>query len=455
RVQCQGARSPNECGGCATLAAAVGSACEGCGTAVWGCESSEAVACLASSPPNACGGCAALEGNPGDPCGACPGGALGCALDGESVFCEAEQALNACGGCAALPAGEGDPCGPCGLDTFVCAGPDALSCSGSTQCLDGAACTVDAECVDRRCSFGRCAPLGWAFVPAATFVMGAPLGEPGFHPARENGQHTVILTHPILVKETTVTQGEWFELLGTRPSYFDACGDECPVERVNWYEMLQYADALSIRDGLTPCYGLTGCVGALGQGCGVGVDRCGGYSCDPPIDVDLGCPGYRLPTEAEWEYFARAGTTSAFITASGTLGSWPALPPDPELDAIAWFGGNSQVSYAGAMDCSWIDPSLPSCGTNPVGMKAPNAWGLFDITGNVWERVWDWSGDYPAPGTTVTDPLGPMFGTERRMRGGPFDAWGQYMRVAYRTGPVPTARFYNIGFRLVRSLSLP
>ncbi|MBO6937170.1 MAG: formylglycine-generating enzyme family protein [Deltaproteobacteria bacterium] len=437
----------NECGGCATLEGPVGGSCGECG-GTWACQGVDALVCDGGA--NDCGGCEPLAGVVGDSCGtAC--GIYAC--DGPNeLFCDESVAPNACGGCGSLSGAPGDSCGMCGR--LECDGTDTLVCV-ETCTMIGAACTAGTCGPDLECTAGRCAPPGLAFVPADSFTMGAPTDERGFHSGRENGQHTVTLTHDLLVQRTTVTQGEYAVVTGARPAYFANCGDECPVERVSWWEMLLYANALSRAEGLTECYQDLGvCTGVEGEGCDPGDDHCAGFTCanDDPT-FDLSCDGYRLPTESEWEYFARAGTMTAFLTASGSLQEWGATPVDPELGLIAWYGANSGVSYAGGLPCDY-DPTATTCGPHPVAQKAPNAWGLFDMTGNVWERVWDRSGDYPAPGSVVVDPLGPdaTAGRPRRMRGGPFNAWGQYMRVAYRTGPGPEQRYYNVGFRLVRSI---
>jgi formylglycine-generating enzyme required for sulfatase activity len=133
------------------------------------------------------------------------------------------------------------------------------------------------------------------------------------------------------------------------------------------------------------------------------------------------------------------------------------------MDAIAWYYPNTAVTYETAFNCLNTETRLDCLdfpedvflGTHPVAQKLPNNWGLYDMTGNVWERVWDWQTTYPDPGTSVVDPTGPaidQIGLERAMRGAPFNANGQYLRVAYRTGPPARSRAYNTGFRLVRSI---
>ncbi|WP_230467772.1 formylglycine-generating enzyme family protein [Lujinxingia vulgaris] len=322
-------------------------------------------------------------------------------------------------------------------------------------------CTADVDCTEGHCSNGVCTPEGHVYLPPATYTRGAPTTERGFHEDRENGEHTAVLTRGFYMKTTTVTQGEWLDVMGgSNPAYFAACGGDCPIEHITWWEALAYANALSASEGLEACYNLQGCVGrAIGTGC-YPTDRdegqiCSGYYCDKDLlaPLDLDCNGYRLPTEAEWEYAARGGTTTAFITPSGDLTEWGPSPVDPEMDQIAWYIGNSAVTYPTGYDCS-TDPDNPiPCGTHPVAQKAPNGFGLYDMTGNVWELVWDWAGDYPEPGTTVTDPTGPATGIGRRMRGGTYVSGGQYLRVAYRTKIGEASRLPFIGFRLVRTVT--
>ena len=208
-----------------------------------------------------------------------------------------------------------------------------------------------------------------------------------------------------------VTQGQWQAVMGSNPSEFKNCGRDCPVESVSWDDVQQFVGKLNGLDG-----GST----------------------------------YRLPTEAEWEYAARAGTRTD--TPAGDL-ELLGTSNAPVLDRIAWYGGNSGVTYDGGADCSeWKEKQYPStsCGTHPVGKKAANDFGLHDMLGNVWEWVGDRYGEYP--GGSVTDPQGPAAGSMRVRRGGGWshDAFGS--RSAYRAGAVPGNRYHYLGFRLVRSL---
>jgi formylglycine-generating enzyme required for sulfatase activity len=190
---------------------------------------------------------------------------------------------------------------------------------------------------------------------------------------------------------------------------------------VNWYSAVGFANALSVREGLSPCYTLTGCSDAANGW------KDGAHSgCSGATFAGLSCTGYRLPTESEWEYAARSGTTTATYAGNvtGTDCDDRTLPP------IAWFCGNSDGR------------------TQSVATRQANAWGLYDMLGNVYEWTWDWYGTYPG---AVTDPLGPSSGSRRVLRGGGWDDYESRARAAYRYRG-PDDRGSDYGFRLARSL---
>ena len=206
--------------------------------------------------------------------------------------------------------------------------------------------------------------------------MGSPSSEVG----RSGGeiQNTVTLTQGFWLSDHEVTQSEYRSVMGFNPSFFK--GDlNRPVETVSWDDAVRYCQKLTERE------------------------RAAG--------LITAQEAYRLPTEAEWEYAARAGTTEA---------------RHGELDAIAWWSGNSGNQ------------------TRPVKQKAPNAWGLYDMIGNVWEWCSDWYGAYPTG--NVTDPTGPGSGTDRVDRGGGWGSGAERARSAYRDGDDPGTRF-TLGFR--------
>ncbi len=235
------------------------------------------------------------------------------------------------------------------------------------------------------------APSGFVEIPAGVFMMGSPSSEEGRYD--DETQREVRITRPFWLKTTEVTQGEWESVMGSNPSHFSSCGKNCPVENVSWFDAIGYMNKLSEREGLERCYESDG--------------RFKG----------LRCTGYRLPTEAEWEYAARAGTTGA------RYGS---------LDSVGWYSGNSGGR------------------TQAVGQKTPNAWGLYDMLGNVYEWVQDWYGAYPSG--AVVDPLGPYSGARRVGRGGDWDGSARGLRAAFRAYVTPGARGSSLGFRLSRSM---
>ena len=241
-------------------------------------------------------------------------------------------------------------------------------------------------------------------IPAGTFTMGSPAGETG----RESDevQHRVTITRAFELKETEVTQGEWQEVMGSNPSRFKDCGANCPVEQVSWYDAIAYCNALSVKVGLERCYK----DGAKDYDVSSASNKA-----TPVWPKGLDCRGYRLPTEAEWEYAARAGTTSAVYA---------------NLGEAAWYGDNSGGK------------------THAVKQKQGNAWGLHDMLGNVWEWTWDWAADYGSG--EQRDPTGPSTGTWRVSRGGSWPDDARFARAAFRGARAPDDQGGDLGFRLAR-----
>jgi formylglycine-generating enzyme required for sulfatase activity len=272
------------------------------------------------------------------------------------------------------------------------------------------------------------------WIPSGTFTMGSPTAEVGR--GTDETQHSVTLTRAFFMDRTEVTQGAWKALSGgVNPSCFQSTtGTTCttsnandPVEQVDWYSVLGFANARSAAEGLPACYTLTGCSDPT-NGWRVGIHT----GCTGATFVGLTCSGYRLPTESEWEYAARAGTTTATYAGnlSGTVTD--CTTAQANLDGIAWWCLNSGSR------------------TQAVGGKAANAWGLRDMLGNVWEWTWDWYGTYPG---TVTDPLGATTGSSRVVRGGSWYGGAQYARSAYRGDFGPGNPSFNLGLRLARTVN--
>jgi formylglycine-generating enzyme required for sulfatase activity len=249
-------------------------------------------------------------------------------------------------------------------------------------------------------------PEGYVRIEPGEFTMGSPEDELGR--GDDETQHRVTVTRAFALKATEVTQAEWRAVMGTDPSGFADCGDTCPVEQVSWFDAVDYVNRVSDAEGLPRCYADD-------------VDR---------TFAGLDCTGYRLPTEAEWEYAARAGTQTAFYT--GDIVNVRCDPVDANLNLAGWYCGNAANT------------------THPVGQKQVNAWGLYDMHGNVSEWVHDWGAAYP-PGAVV-DPAGPASGEGRVLRGGSWSNDARGVRSANRSWYMPAARSRSLGFRPSRSL---
>jgi formylglycine-generating enzyme required for sulfatase activity len=217
-------------------------------------------------------------------------------------------------------------------------------------------------------------------VPAGTFVMGCTASNQYGCISGENPTHSVTLTQAFYLGRYEVTQGQWVARMGSNPSYFQGQSDSAsrPVEAVSWTTIQGY----------------------------------------------LSATGMRLPSEAEWEYACRAGTTTAFNNGSSD---------DASVGTIAWYNVNSGNQ------------------THAVGGKAANALGLYDMSGNVWEWVNDWYGSTYYSVSPSTNPLGPVSGTSRVFRGGSWDTVTNGVRSSYRGNDSPVTTYDAVGFRVARA----
>lgn len=225
--------------------------------------------------------------------------------------------------------------------------------------------------------------MDFVLIRPGSFTMGKDDGSDA-----EKNPHKVTITESFYLGKYEVTQAQWKKVMGSQPSHFK--GADNPVEQVGWGDCQEFLAKLKDKA--------------------------------PSAD-------YRLPTEAEWEYACRAGSTG-----------WFCYGDDPEqLGLYAWFGKNAQGT------------------THPVGTKKPNAWGLYDMHGNVWEWCSDWFGAYPTNATT--NPLGPASGSERVWRGGAWDEYDMDSRCGNRMWVIPVYennvyRDSSLGFRVVMITAL-
>jgi formylglycine-generating enzyme required for sulfatase activity len=265
-------------------------------------------------------------------------------------------------------------------------------------------------------------PGTWKTIAKGTFTMGSPPDEPCRDSMEQ--QHQVTLTHDFELQTTEVSGGQFLGLMGYNPSQM-SCGLTCPVEMVSWHEAAAYCNALSQTAGKAVCYT---CSGSLAS---VTCQEAAAYS-GPSV---YKCPGYRLPTEAEWEYAYRAGTTTAYYNgASDGAKCTTCSAKDANLDKIGWYCANSNNSS-----------------TYPTAQKQPNPWGLYDLAGNVHEWCHDWHNQSDLSGPS-TDPWGSVSGTARVMRGGAWDYPAHDKRAAFRERrEVPKYRDLTLGFRCART----
>jgi formylglycine-generating enzyme required for sulfatase activity len=260
-------------------------------------------------------------------------------------------------------------------------------------------------------------PLGFVLINGGTFIMGSPVQEVDRH--HDETQHSVMVDSFYMAKYE-VTQAEYTAVMGVNPSFFR--GAHLPVENVTWYNAVEYCNKRSEKEGKTPTYS---------------IDK---TRLDPnnhaPAEHDKvrwivtwnkKADGYRLPSEAEWEYACRAGTTTPFCTGDNIT--------------------TSQANYDGNIPYNKNARGVYREKTTPVGSFLPNRWGLFDMHGNVDEWCWDWYGEYPE--SALTNPSGSSSGSGRIKRGGRWGSLGHYLRSADRNYDISSYRLYDLGFRLV------
>ena len=270
----------------------------------------------------------------------------------------------------------------------------------------------------------------WVRFEAGSFVMGSPNGEAcreGASPAWGEDLHQVTLTRPFEISANEATRSQFSTVMGYLPTESVSCADnECPISRINWSEASAYCNALN-RDLTNPpasCYSCTG--SGRDVSCQAAPEYAGDFT---------RCLGYRLPTDAEWEYAYRADTTTPLYNGTSVASC---NGTDANADAIAWYRGNSGDR------------------AHPVGQKAPNPAGLYDMAGNVWNWTHDWA-EFSLGTAPTTDPSGPVEATEgqwRIVRGGSYHYGAHNVRAARRSRYGTGGRSPATGVRCVRTLSI-
>jgi len=251
-----------------------------------------------------------------------------------------------------------------------------------------------------------------ASIPAGSFLMGSNFIPPWevvidstFRPHLVDTVYKVVYERPVhavtidafKISTTEITQGQYETVMGLNPSGFSGISSfNFPVENVSWYDAVTFCNKLSEMTGLEPCYSLAS------------------WKCD------FSKNGFRLPTEAEWEYACRAGSDLEWGKSAGS----------DDMESIGWFSGNSNRT------------------THPVGLKSPNPAGLYDMQGNVWEWCNDYFGMYNC--NSQINPAGLENGVARVLRGGSWFTKAVDLRVASRQRDFPDYKSRTIGFRIVR-----
>jgi len=238
------------------------------------------------------------------------------------------------------------------------------------------------------------APTGMVLVKGGTFMMGEE------DPYKYMGPIHTVTVDGFLIGKFEVTQPEWQTIMGDNPSFYKA--DNHPVEQVSWLDIIAYCNKRSEKEGLTPCYSGSG----------------------EEIVCDFNADGYRLPTEAEWEYACLGGNQSKNYRFSGSN----------EVDEVAWYEGNSGGK------------------PHPVGEKKPNELGIYDMSGNVWEWCWDWYDQEYYKNSPAKNPQGPEKGKTHTYRGGGCSGIDYYQLTRHRHGLEAAYKESDMGFRLAKNM---
>ena len=355
-------------------------------------------------------------------CWGCYTGIEPCTPETRSEFClrlkkncGQLQAVNRCGET------QTEDCGKC-YGPLICGGQGVPNVCGMCELP-----TVKRDCTG-----------GWCKIPSGCYTMGSksPCGDLTSNGFGKETSHQVAISRPFVISEAEVTQNDFWLFMMYKPSqnrYMPkgTATDYHPVEYVSWHEAASFANVMSAKSSLESCYQ------CKGSGSFITCATAKLWASNITL-----CPGYRLPTEAEWEYAYRAGSLDDFYAVGSADGKIDQCnTTSKKLDAIGWYHLNAGDGKD--TEKSWH---------HEIMKKKPNKWGLYDMAGNVWEWVHDW---YQLDLTTAknTDPWGPTTGTNRVLRGGGYERSSpKYFRASVRRHDIPDHLCFSVGFRLARTL---
>ena len=317
-------------------------------------------------------------------------------------------------------------------------------CHRIGRCGDGVIQEAVESCEDGNrtngdgCSSDCISEDGFVLLSRGVVTMGSE-EVTGAWPPRE-----VVLSREFFMMEHEVTQRDWLEgvgdFRGTGPENKDCL--DCPIENVSWFDALAYCNEKSRQAGMRPCYGLEPALELFGEA-------------TITFPRGLSCTGYRLPTEAEWEYAVRANSVDGserFYDGTGVVdtphpGNDPGCFANADLESIGWYCGNSGDGERSGPASEWK--------IQLVMQLEPNHWGLYDMLGNVSEWVWDSWQPYDADGDGLVDQVeetGPAMGSDRVKRGGAYFESAEKCTMAGRQPHSPNDRDNTLGFRVVRTV---
>ncbi len=233
-------------------------------------------------------------------------------------------------------------------------------------------------------------------IPAGSFLMGSELGDKNEIPV-----HKVAISRSFWMSKYEITKGNYYEIMGMRNLQFFS-SKQRPIENVTWFEAIKFCSSLSKKEGLEDCYKLLP---------------------NDKVECDFTKKGYRLPTEAEWEYACRAGSKTECYSGNDLF----------VFELVAWFKDNSDNE------------------THEVGLKESNSFGLYDMHGNVWEWCWDGYSIHYYKESPEIDPTGVNTSANKVIRGGSWFSNAQFCRSAFRVYVPPEIKSDDRGFRIVRT----